>query len=185
MELFKKITKIVADILQAIVVVGALAVFLYGFVVQPHEVSGSSMFPTFKDKEYVLSNLLAARFRTLSKGNVVVFHSPIEAEKSYIKRVIATAGDTVRVENGKVFLNNVSLDESTYIGPEVQTFGGAFMQEGQNVTVPEGSILVMGDNRPFSSDSREWGFLPEDKIIGHSIIRIYPVKNFTIIPHPY
>jgi len=185
MELFKKITKIIADVLQGIVVVGALAVFLYGFVVQPHEVSGSSMFPTFKDKEFLLSNLLAARFQTLSKGDVVVFHSPIEAEKSYIKRVIATAGDQVRVEGGKVFLNNISLDESKYLGPEVQTYSGSFMQEGQNVTVPEGNILVMGDNRPFSSDSREWGFLLEDKIIGQSIVRIYPTSTFTVIRNPY
>lgn len=185
MELFKKITKIIADILQGIVVAGALLVFMYGFVIQPHEVSGSSMFPTFKNKEFVLSNLLAARFKTYKKGDVIVFHSPIEKEKSYIKRIIATSGDTIRVENGKVFLNNITLDESAYLGPEVQTFGGSFMQEGQNITVPKGSILVMGDNRPYSSDSREWGLLSEDKIIGQSVARIWPIDTFKIVQNPY
>lgn len=185
MEVIKKITRLISDMLQGVVVIGALAVFLYGFVIQPHEVSGSSMSPNLIDKEFVLSNLLAARFDTLKNGDVIVFHSPVEKERSYIKRVIATTGDTVKVQSGKVYLNNAALDESKYLDNTVQTSGGTFLQEGQMVTVPEGSMVVMGDNRSFSSDSREWGFLTKDKIIGHSIIRIWPLNKFSILDNPY
>lgn len=172
------------DSAQFLLFIASFILVLYMWVIQPHEVSGSSMFPTFKDKEILLSYLLDVRFHLVKHGDVVVFHSPIEKDKLYIKRVIGIQGDIVRVTDGFVYLNNKKLDESKYLKSSVVTYGGAFLKDGEAITVPNGSLFVMGDNRPYSSDSRQWGFLTYDKLIGRSMVRIIP--PFTLIPRdPY
>lgn len=182
----KKIYFKFLDMAQTILFVASFLLVLYIFVIQPHEVSGSSMFPTFKDKEFLLSYLLDVRFNTLRKGDVVVFHSPVEEDKLYIKRIIAETGDTVSVEGGAVYVNNEKLDESEYLDSEVATYGGSFMPDGETKIVPEHAYIVMGDNRPYSSDSREWGFLVDTKLVGRSMIRIWPINTLTIIQrNPY
>jgi len=158
---------------------------LYAFVVQPNQVSGSSMYPTFKDKEYLLSNLLNVRFNKYTRGDVVVFHSPVELDKLYIKRIIALSGDTIMLKEGKVYLNGVQLDESAYLESTVLTYGGAFLQDGIERVVPDGYIFVMGDNRPYSSDSREWGFLDRSKVVGESLVRVLPFNKFKVIHNPF
>lgn len=186
MELFKKIYLKFLDTAQAFLFVVSFFLVLYIFVIQPHEVSGSSMHPTFKDKEFLLSYLLDVQLQSIKRGDVIVFHSPVEEDKLYIKRVIGVPGDTLRIENGKVFHNEVLLDESAYLSSEVATYGGSFLHDMETVSVPEGTFFVMGDNRPYSSDSREWGFLPYDKLIGRSMVRVWPANTFTLIERdPY
>lgn len=152
---------------------------------QPNQVSGSSMYPTFKDQEYLLSYLLDVRFDKYKRGDVVVFHSPVELDKLYIKRVIGIAGDRIKISDGKVYLNGQLLDESVYLSNDVQTYGGASLPDNVERIVPQGSIFVMGDNRPYSSDSREWGFLDKTRVVGRSIVRIFPFNKFHIIHNPY
>jgi signal peptidase I len=185
MELFRKIAIFFYDGLQTILLIAAVFLVLYIFVVQPHEVSGHSMDPTFNDHDFLLSNLLAVRFKDLKNGDIVVFKSPIEADKLYIKRIIGMPGDRVKVQDGKVYLNGAMLDESPYLKSDVMTYGGASMQDGIEYVVPEGTVVVMGDNRPNSSDSRAWGFLDEQKLIGKSSIRMWPVNTFEFIHNPF
>jgi signal peptidase I len=184
MDLLKRIFMFFLDAFQAILVVASFFLILYIFVVQPHEVSGSSMFPTFKDKEWLLSSLLDVKLDTLKRGDVIVFHAPDASEKLYIKRIIGIEGDTVMVQGGSVYLNGTLLNESAYL-KDVSTYGGGFIQEGTPQVVPPGELIVMGDNRPNSSDSRQWGFLKKDRIIGKSVVRVLPVNTFTIISNPY
>ncbi len=185
MNVVRKIYYFLLDTIQTILVVASFIMVLYAFVVQPNQVSGSSMYPTFRDKEYLLSNLLNVRFNKYTRGDVVVFHSPVELDKLYIKRVIALAGETIMVRDGKVYINGVQLDESVYLDPSVQTYGGAFLGDGIERVVPDGFIFVMGDNRPNSSDSREWGFLDRNKVVGESLVRIFPFNTFHVIHNPY
>jgi len=184
-EKLKRVYFFILDSLQAILIVCGFFLVLYAFVVRPHEVSGQSMFPTFHDKEILLSNLLAVKFGNIVKGDVVVFNAPYEKDKLYIKRVMATEGDRLMVANGVVYLNGTLLDESKYLKPEVRTYGGGFFHDGEERTVPEGTIVTFGDNRPFSSDSREWGFLDKSKLIGRSTARVYPTNMFSIIQNPF
>ena len=89
------------------------------------------------------------------------------------------------VKDGDVFVNNKKLDQSAYLTSEVKTYGGSFMKEGQPVTVPENSYLVMGDNRPNSSDSREWGFIKYGSIIGKSFYVYLPLNKMRLVKNPY
>jgi signal peptidase I len=143
------------------------------------------MYPTFKNKEYILTNLIALRFQEPRRGDVIVFHAPPDPEKDFIKRVMALPGDTVALKNGSVYVNNSKLDESPYLKPDVKTYGGSFLKEDMTIKVPDGDYIVMGDNRPFSSDSREWGFLPKEKIIGESMFVYWPVNAMRIVKNPF
>lgn len=172
------------DTVQTLLIAASVFLVIYVFLFRPYQVNGASMFPTFVDGEYVLTNLIVMRMSLPTRGTVVVFESPIDTEKKYIKRVIGVPGDTVSISNGEVYLNRQRLDESKYLKPEVKTYGGAFMREGQEVTVPEGSVLVMGDNRPYSSDSREWGFLKTNKIDGVSLFVYWPPGNTRVVKNP-
>ena len=184
MEVLKKIGNFILNTIQTILLIASAFLVLYIFVVQPHQVDGSSMYPTFQDKEWLLSNLLAIRTNDYKRGDVVVFHSPVEPEKIYIKRLIALPGETISIIEGDVYINDELLDESSFLPAEVKTYGGAFLHDDESVIVPVGSIFVMGDNRPGSSDSRAWGFLKKEKLIGKSMVRVLPVNKFKLINNP-
>src|SRR6185369_15095248 len=155
------------------------------FLFRPFQVSGESMFPTFKNKEYILTNLIALRFENPKQGDVIVFKAPTDAEKDFIKRVIGVPGDSVYLKEGFVYVNGKKLNESAYLGSDVRTYGGSFLKEDQPITVPQDEYLVMGDNRPFSSDSREWGFLKKSAIIGKSFFVYWPLNTMRIVTNPF
>lgn len=143
------------------------------------------MFPNFEDKEYVLTDLISYRFSDPKLGDVIVFQAPKDADKDYIKRVIGVPGDIVSLRDGEVYLNNIKLNESAYLKNTVKTYSGSFLKEGQTVAVPQGQYFVLGDNRPYSSDSREWGFVKKDKVIGRSLFVYWPPNRTRLIQNPY
>jgi len=143
------------------------------------------MDPNFENGEHVLTNLISLRFENPKRGDVVVFKAPTNEEKDFIKRVIGTPGDTVSVKDGDVYVNNQILNQSAFLKSDVRTSGGAFLREGESIIVPSGSFFVMGDNRPYSSDSREWGFVKKDAVIGQSFFVYWPVNRARLIKNPY
>lgn len=183
MEILRKIYYILFDLVQTLVIAGAIFVVIYAFLFRPYQVNGHSMDPTFANGEYVLTNLITLRFGTLQRGNIVVFQAPPDKEKDYIKRIIGMPGDKVRVLGGQVYLNGQKLDQSSFLSSSVRTNGGSFLGEGDEVVVPEGQYFTMGDNREFSSDSREWGFVTKDKIIGKSFFVYWPLNHIRIVKH--
>lgn len=185
MEAAKKIYSFLLDSVQTFLIAAAIFLVIYVFLFRPFEVKGESMFPTLQNNEYVLTNLISIRFGNPQFGDVVVFESPSEPEKDFIKRVMGVAGDRVMVKNGEVYRNGVVIDQGHYLDPSVTTHGGAFMKEGIEVVVPEGSYLVMGDNRDYSSDSREWGFVTKKGIIGKSFFVYWPLNKLRPLMNPY
>lgn len=140
--------------------------YSYGF--RPYRVTGAAMEPTYKDGAYLLATRVSSPQTTLKRGDVVVFHYTLPegegmAEKrtvDFIKRVIGFAGEKIEIREGKVLVNSDQLEE-VYLAPGVVTvlWDDAFLQEGEEVVVPEGQYFMLGDNRGHSSDSRAYGFV--------------------------
>lgn len=169
------------DFLETIVVSLAIFAVVYVFLFMPHQVDGKSMEPNFHNGEYILTDKLSYRFNAPKRGDVVVFHSPQDERSDFIKRIIGVPGDTLKVEKGYVYLNDQRLEEN-YINDPGGVLSGRFLREGLEVTVPPDQYLVMGDNRDHSSDSREWGFVGIDGIVGRAFFRYWPVKAFGVVP---
>ncbi len=185
MEFLKKAYYFLLDAVQTLLVAAAIFLVIYVFLFRPFQVNGESMYPNFHNSEYVLTNLIALRFNNPKLGDVIVFKAPPQPDEDYIKRVIGVAGDTIMVKGGNVYLNGELLDESSFLNPSVKTYGGAFLKDGETITVPPGDYFVMGDNRPYSSDSREWGFVPQANIIGDSFFVYWPLNDLKLIFNPY
>ncbi len=143
------------------------------------------MYPTFKNGEYILTNLIAVRIDGIQRGDVIVFQAPPNHEKDFIKRVIGLPGDTIELKHGFVYINGKQLNESAYLNSSIRTYGGAFLKDNEPYTIPPGNYFVMGDNRPFSSDSREWGLLPAHMIIGKSFFVYWPLSHMRLIHNPF
>lgn len=165
------------DIIEVVVFAIAIFLFIYLLVMQPHRIKGSSMEPNFHDGEYLLSDKITYRLREPERGDVIVFEAPGTNGDEFIKRIIGVPGDRVSVRNGKVYVNNTLLEES-YIPTELTTTAGAFLKEGGEVTVPTEYYFVLGDNRPFSSDSRAWGLVGKEKITGRAWFIYWPPDQF-------
>lgn len=173
----------ILDIIETIVVALAIFVVVYLFLFQPHQVKGSSMLPNFHDGEYILTDKISYRFGLPQRGDVVVFKAPKNQEVDYIKRIIGLPEDEVSLNNGLVFLNGNKLPEK-YLPAEFLTSAGSFLQEGVGVVVPKGQYFVLGDNRDHSSDSREWGFVTKEEIVGKTFVRYWPINELGFIPKP-
>lgn len=184
MIILRKIYYFLLDTVQTFLIAAAVFLVIYVFLFRPFEVKGESMYPNFYDKEYVLTNLIALRFQNPVRGDVIVFKAPPDPEKDYIKRIIGMPGDTISIKDGVIYVNGTTLDESSYIKPDVKTYPGAFLSEGKTVKVPEKEYFVLGDNRLYSSDSREWGFVTKDAIIGDSMFVYWPLNRMRIINNP-
>ena len=185
MEILRKIYYFLLDTVQTFLIAAAVFLVIYVFLFKPFEVKGESMYPNYYDKEYVLTNLIVLRFQNPARGDVIVFKSPPDPKKDYIKRVIGIPGDTVSIKDGNVYIDDKLLDESTYIKPDVITYPQAFLSEGKTIKVPEKEYFVMGDNRLYSSDSREWGFVKHNAIIGDSMFVYWPLNRMRFIKNPY
>ena len=165
--------RFVLDILETMI----LAVILFlgiNTVSARVRVDGFSMLPTLEDGEFVLVSKINYRFSDVERGDIIVFHFPMDPEQELIKRVIGLPGDTVRVQNGQVSVNSQILDEP-YIA-------AAPAYEG-NWKVPDGQLFVLGDNRNDSSDSHSWGFLPYEKVVGKAVVIYWPPPLWEVIRH--
>lgn len=184
MNPIKKIIDFVMDILETVVFIGSLFIVIYLFILTPNQVKGASMEPSFQSGDYILTSRVTYKMRTPQRGDVVVFKSPKNPDIEYIKRIIGLPGDKILVENSNVFINGNLLREN-YIAARTNLWEGGFIKEGTLYTVPYGEILVMGDNRPRSSDSREFGPVPVDNVIGNVFFRYFPSDKVGSINNPF
>ena len=184
MSIIRKIYTFLIDIVETLLLAAAVFLVIYVFLFRPFQVNGDSMYPNFTDREYILTNIIALNFEKTKKSEVIVFKAPQDPEKDFIKRVIATPGDKIYIKDGSVFLNGKKLNENKYLRSDVKTYAGSFLKEGQVVTVPKESYFVLGDNRSYSSDSREWGFVSKKSIIGKSFFVYWPLNKMGLVKIP-
>jgi len=144
----------------------ALAALAMAFFMRTPEVSGLSMAPRIASGEFVLINTISYRLHAPQRGDIVAFRHETPAPEVFIKRIIGLAGDKVAIDRGKVIVNGSVLPE-----PYVRFADNRSFSE---VTVPAGSLYVLGDNRVDSNDSRYWGFVAQDQVLGKAIAGIWP-----------
>jgi signal peptidase I len=146
-------------------------------VVQNYRIESHSMEPNFYEGQFILVNKLAYRLGSPERGDVLVFHNPNNVDEDYIKRIIGLPGDNLDIHDGTVFINGKPLVEEYPINeiPRASTYGP--------VVIEPDHLFVMGDNRPQSQDSRSFGQLSEDLIVGKAWVRVWPFNKFGIIPH--
>ncbi len=172
----------VLEIVQIVVIAAAIIIPVRYFLVQPFYVRGASMEPTFEDREYLLIDEISYRFTEVERGDVVVFRYPRDKTEFFIKRVIGVPGDTVRVADGKVTVTNdahmsgVVLEEE-YVSQPVTT-------GSEHVTLNPDEYFVLGDNRSASLDSRSFGPIKSEHIVGKVWLRGLPLDRFWIFEPP-
>ena len=164
------------DWIISIVVAVVLAFLIRQFIVELYIVDGPSMRPTLQSQERLVVNKFIYSLRAPEKGEILVFKYPRNQERDFIKRVIATEGDTIEIKNGRVYVNDQMLNED-YILEKTRS-------EYPKSTVPEGTVFVMGDNRNNSEDSRfaDVGFVPYSLIKGKAMLVFWPFSQFKTLP---
>jgi signal peptidase I len=184
------IIEVVKMFLLALIIIVPVRMFLF----QPFIVRGASMEPNFHEREYLIINEFGYKntpvsilgkdlvtvkpHKELERLSIVVFRAPYDQKQFYIKRVIGLPGETVTIDNGSVKITNAEnpegmiLDESAYL-PEGRMTNGSM-----TVTLAQDEYYVLGDNRPASSDSRTFGPLHKDMVIGKVLLRAWPINEF-------
>jgi len=153
----------------------AISLFIILFLYQPVRVEGTSMLPRLQDQDRLFINKFAYRFESIQRGDVVVFLYPGDHTKSYIKRVIALPGDTLRIEHGAVYVNDRPIRE-----PYVPNRFHDERSEPERI-IPAGDFWVMGDHRNISSDSRDFGPIPRALIYGKAAFVYWPMDQTGVV----
>ncbi len=161
----------VRDLVISLIISGFIILFLY----QPVKVEGTSMLPGLADQERIFINKFVYRLEPIERGDIVVFRYPRDLSKSYIKRVIAVAGDRVRIEKGFVFVNGQRLRES-YVPAQFED-----QRSYPETVVPQGAYFLLGDHRSASSDSRDFGPVDERYIYGKAVFVYWPMERLGLL----
>lgn len=137
-------------------------------------VDGFSMRPTLEDGEFLLVSKLSYKFGEFNRGDIIVFHFPLNPKEELVKRIIGLPGDKITVQDGQVFLNG-QLQSEDYIA-QLPLYNGEW-------TVAEGFLFVLGDNRNNSNDSKDWGLLPQENVVGKAVLIYWPPPMWDVLEH--
>lgn len=165
------------ELLETLVSSVVVILVIYSTVAFPELVVGSSMEPSFYTGERILVEKLSKHFTPFKRGDVVVLHPPGNDAIDYVKRIVGVPGDVVKIFDCKVYIKSGEesfLYEENYLKDSTCTVGGAIIKDGRSLKIDEGSYLVMGDNREHSMDSRAFGLVSEDRILGKVAFVFWP-----------
>jgi len=170
------------EIIQSLVVAVVLALIIHTFVMQNFRIPSASMEPTLQIQDYIFASKLNYRFQEPKRGDIVVFKYPVDTKRYFVKRLIAVGGETVAFRNSQLLINGQPVSEDCLPpGLRIPDYGpvevlppGLRIPDYGPVEVPAGNYFMMGDNRNNSSDSREWGFVPRNLIVGKEVFIYWP-----------
>jgi signal peptidase I len=181
MKILKQVGLFLLDFIETIVIALSIFVIVYIFLFQPHQVKGGSMLPNFEDGEYLLTNKIVYRLNDPHRGDVIVFSAPQNQNYDYIKRIIGLPGEVVSIRSGRIYINNEVLDETSYLDSTILSTGGRFLGENRAYELKQEEYFVLGDNRNQSSDSRDWGPIKTDNIVGKAWIVYWPASKIGMV----
>lgn len=179
----KNILLFIWEVSKIIIIAVVIVAPIRYFVFQPFFVKGQSMEPNFQNGDYLIIDEISYRFSGPSRGDVVVFKYPNNPSQRYIKRIIGLPEEKITIKDSRVqvydkYGQSQTINELSYLPEEAATPGDVDM------LLKQGEYFVMGDNRPFSSDSRSWGILPEENIIGKVFLKAWPLAALAKVPAP-
>ena len=166
---------------EPIIIAIVLALLIRTFIVQAFKIPTGSMRPTLIEGDRILVNKFIYKYKNPERGDVIVFRSPEDKKKDFIKRLIALPGESVEISNGTVLINNRAIDKKSIIKERYYYNRGEFGKEGKQVKVPEDAYYVLGDNSISSRDSRYWGCLPKKYVIGKAFLIYWPLTRIRLI----
>ncbi len=170
----KKFLIAIWETIQVAVIALIVVLIVRNFLIQPFFVQGSSMVPNFNDGDYLIIDELTYRFREPERGEVVVFRFPQNRSSYFIKRIIGLPNETIIIEEGKINIFNDKYSEGFVLDEKYissQTPGNV------EISLKEKEYFMLGDNRYLSYDSRSWGVLLEENIIGLARFRLWPINQ--------
>jgi signal peptidase I len=180
MEIVKKTLGVVWDFLESITFALAIFVVVYLFLFQPSVVLGTSSYPTIRPEDKVISEKISYLLHPPQRGDFVILQSPVNNDVDFVKRIVGLPGERLKILNGNVYINGDILDEP-YLQAGVFTDSKSYLSENQEIEIPMGQFFVMGDNREHSSDSRDFGPVPQGNIVGHVVFRFWPLDRTGVV----
>ncbi|MBI4597984.1 MAG: signal peptidase I [Candidatus Omnitrophica bacterium] len=159
----------------------ALALIIRTFIMAPFKIPSGSMRLTLIEGDRILVNKFIYRFQPPQHGDIIVFRFPEERKRSFIKRLVATGGETVEIRDGKVLVNGQPLDGAGIFHKNYYYNRGPYGAEHALITVPQDCYFVLGDNSSASLDSRFWGFVPRKLVIGRAMCIFWPLPRWRIL----
>ena len=172
------------DLVKILIVALIIIVPFRMFIAEPFVVSGSSMLPNFHDKDYLIIDRISYYTGQPKRGDVVVLKYPKDPSQFFIKRIVGLPGEKVQISQGYVTIYNKEHPQGTrlqepYLPNQAETFG-----RPEPTQLGSDEYFVLGDNRTASSDSRVWGILPRENIIGKVWLRVFPIGRFGLFHRP-
>lgn len=189
----RKVKSQAREWIESIAIAVILALLIRSFIVQAFKIPSGSMIPTFNvgDRIFVnkfiygakvpFTNFRLPAVREPGRGDIIVFISPEDPKKDFVKRLIATGGQTVEIKDGKLYIDGKHADEPSSIKGIYYYNSGDYGKEGQVITVPKDSYYALGDNSASSRDSRYWAFVPKNNILGKVICIYWPLYRMKVI----
>jgi signal peptidase I len=171
------------ELIETVVLTVVIFLVIQTLIAQPYKVEQHSMETTLLPDQYVLVDKLTPRFNDYTRGDVVVFEPPTGYRGDgtpFIKRVIGLPGDRIEIRDGAVFVNDVRLDESYVMDGALTEANGSTARWD----IAAGDLFVLGDNRENSSDSRVFGPIRRDSVVGRAWLRYWPLASFGVLAHP-
>lgn len=169
------------DIIKFSVIALVIVIPIRFFVAQPFIVSGASMLPTFDSGQYLIVDQLSYYFHEPKRGEVIIFKYPKDPSKYFIKRVVGLPGETIRIEGKNIYVENED-HPSGFLLEEPYLEAENVQPSSLTITLSGDQYFVLGDNRRASSDSRIWGPLSEDLVVGRAFLRLLPINQSGILP---
>jgi signal peptidase I len=180
-KFLRSVKQFLAELVEMVVLSLVIIVPIRFFIIQPFFVKGQSMEPSFHENNYLIIDELSYRLREPSRGDVIVLRAPQPSDQFFLKRLIGLPGETVEINNGKVFIASAS---STFQLVEPYLPPGELTEGNIRVALGDSQYFVLGDNRKFSYDSRRWGLLDRKEIIGRVWERLWPPAQAAVFAAP-
>jgi signal peptidase I len=176
----KKYIGLYMDFIEITLILVGVVMVSYLFLGQLLEVTGDSMDPTLQDKEQIIAEKISLLYKPLERGDIVIFRHPQETKRLIVKRIIGLPNEKIMIREGKVYINGERIEEE-YIKNGHGTSAGTVINENIEYKIAGDAYVVMGDNREKSTDSREWGAITRELVIGRGFIVFRPISNFRFI----